>query len=164
MDWKGLRNYLFARHPAEHQKSARIDFALRQAEEALTELSRLGYQYHLADGPGEPYPSWPCLMFHVDAAPNGRLVRSEAEAAELGPGWFRTLMESQLWDGMETQFAGRGGVPRTSLPALGPGPDLIEVARQQAELERVKNEMIEMFKAGRQAGTSTGAGAGAGDA
>ena len=151
MDWKGLRNHLLAKHPQDAQRCARVDHALRSAEEALSLLTGLGYVFHLEEGPGEKFPEFPCMMFHVDAAPNGRLVHCQEEVEELGPGWFRTLIESQLWDGTQTQFAGRGGVKRQSLPAVQRPPTLEEVMEFRKQVEEAKKKLIEEFKSGRMA-------------
>ena len=148
MDWLGLERHLLSKHPGDPNRSERVHYALSRAKEALALLEPLGYQFHLADGPGPVWPTWPAMMFHVDAAPNGRLVADEQELEELGPGWFRTQMEAQLWDGVQTQNAGRGGIPRQSIPALGPPPTLAEVAEFMRCAEQAKTDMIAAFKAG----------------
>lgn len=146
MDWAGLKRELEAAHTGDMLALERIRHALQAAEYALSELARLGHRYWLTEEPQQAKPAWPRLLFHVDAAPNGRLVRSEFEAAELGPGWFDSLAAAQHWDGVETQFAGRGGVPRTAVPtALA--LDLRDIARQQAEAAAAKQRTIDEFKA-----------------
>lgn len=128
---------LHRQHQADHhhdmQAQEKVRLAFGALDDALTTLSALGHLYHLAVGPAVLPPEWPRVLFHVDAAPNGRVVGSLHEAEELGPGWFDTLQAAQHWDGVRTQFAGRGGVGDRSVPMLvsgyrGPEPER-EMAR-----------------------------------
>jgi hypothetical protein len=98
-----------------------ISAAIAEVEHGLGLLARLGHVYHLEPGPPYSLPEWPRLLFHVDAAPNGRVVNSFWEARELGPGWWPTLAEAQNKEGVRAQFAGRGGVGDRSLPMLVDG-------------------------------------------
>jgi len=147
MDWKGLRRQLESQHPGNPQVLARIDHALKAAEEALTGLALVGHRFWLTTTEQAPFPDWPRMLFHLNAAPNGRLVLSEFEAEELGPGWFDSLEKSQHWDGVETQFAGRGGVPRSGLPSSPITLDLMEISRQAKQAEAAKLARIAEFKA-----------------
>lgn len=113
MDWQGLSRKFASDHPHSPQTLGRLEVAINQAREALQIMAGHGYVYHLAEGTGQPLPAWPRKLYHVDQAPNGVLVYTEKEAEELGPGWFDTLARAQFWDGMETQFNGRGGVAKT---------------------------------------------------
>lgn len=102
--------------------------AVAQVEAGLTALGRLGHRYYLEPGPPPDADQWPRVMFHVEAAPNGRVVASDFARHELGEGWFYTLAEAQHAEGMRAQFAGRGGVGDRSVPMLvdgsrGPQPD-----------------------------------------
>jgi hypothetical protein len=98
-----------------------ISAAIAEVEHGLGLLARLGHVYHLDPGPSYSLPEWPRILFHVDAAPNGRVVNSFWEARELGPGWWPTLAEAQNKEGVRAQFAGRGGVGDRSLPMLVDG-------------------------------------------
>lgn len=113
MDWQGLSRRIAADHPHKPQILGRCEVAIASAREALQILASHGYHFHLAEGNGSEYPKWPRKLYHVDTAPNGILVYNEKEAEELGPGWFDTLQKAQFWDGMERQFQGRGGIPRS---------------------------------------------------
>lgn len=113
MDWQGLARRFNADHPHEPQILGRLEVALNSAREALQIMAGHGYQFHLAEGQGTLLQQWPRKLYHVDLAPNGRLVFTEQEAEELGAGWFDSLLRAQFWDGLETQFNGRGGIPKT---------------------------------------------------
>lgn len=120
-----IKNALLAEHHQRPQNVRRVQIALVKIDEGLKELNSLGHPFHLMQGPRPPaidleLSGWPKVMFHQDAAPNGRLVATKWELADLGPGWFVTAAEAAHWDGLATQFAGRGGVPRRDVPALVP--------------------------------------------
>lgn len=130
-DLVALQTRLLATHHSKPQTQELVRGALALVAEGLRRLEALGLQFHLDPGPGSVGDEWPRMMFHVDAAPNGRLVRSRWELADLGPGWFNTLEEAQHADGVATQFAGRGGIGRRDLPVpiqiqsetlMGPDP------------------------------------------
>lgn len=116
MDFSGWKRKLEASHASSPQATAKALRAFALVEEGLKELGALGHPLHLAEGPGAPLAPWPRLLFHVSAAPNGRLVASPWEAEELGPDWYDTLAEAQGADGRAQQFSGRGGVHRRALP------------------------------------------------
>jgi hypothetical protein len=120
MDWRGFRNQILAKHSASPQNSHALDLAIRSAEEAMSVLAKHGHHFHLAPGDGPSFSDWPKKMFHMDAAPNGRLVQNEYELWDLGEGWCETLEEAQHSDGMATQFRGRAGVNRRALPVAKP--------------------------------------------
>lgn len=147
MDWEGLKRKLAAEHYNEPQTLGRLEVALRSAQEALQILSGHGHHFHLADGPGKPYPEWPRTLFHVDLAPNGRLVYTEWEAKDLGPGWFDTLQKAQHWDGVETQFNGRGGVPKSPRALEATGQKSDSQAAVDKFLSDMRQRAIEEFKA-----------------
>jgi hypothetical protein len=105
-----------------------VRLAMAAVDDGLGLLARLGHRYHLVLGPPPEVEEWPRVMFHVEAAPNGRLVASDFERHELGYGWFFTLGEAQHAEGYRAQFAGRGGVGDRSVPMLldgsrGPKPE-----------------------------------------
>ena len=138
MELNALRTKLHAERHGESQVCHEITHGLALVEEGLKMLGRLGYQLHLEEGPPVELSAWPKVMFHAKSAPNGRVVNSRWDLEELGDGWFDTIAEAQHWDGVATQFAGRGGVSRRDLPMVigtgtGNGPhtpvdntDLIE--------------------------------------
>lgn len=109
-------------HQADHhhdlQSQERVRLAFGALDDALTTLAHLGHQYHLETGVAPEVSEWPRVMFHVEAAPNGRVVKSEYEAQELGPGWWDTLQAAQHAEGVRAQFAGRGGIGDRSVPML----------------------------------------------
>jgi hypothetical protein len=153
VDWNKFLIHLQSKHPGEAQNLARIAHGIGMIKEGLQMLAQMGHHYHLtAEGPLH-VPDWPKMMFHVDSAPNGRLVNSEFELDDLGPGWFSTLEAAQFWDGLDTQFAGRGGVARKGLPQVLNEvsiDDLLAFAVKQAQ---AKAERIAAFKAARKGST-----------
>lgn len=118
MDWDGLKRVLFAEHSGDPRTLAYMEEAIRQGRESLRLFAQHGHQYHLAPGPGAPQGAWPRMMFHVNSAPNGRMVQNEYELYDLGEGWEDSLEAAQVKDGIMAQFSGRGGVSRRSLPVL----------------------------------------------
>lgn len=119
MNLSALRTRLEAKHSASPQNARRVQLAIAELESGLTALASLGHPMHLVEGSGEaPELGWPRLLFHIDAAPNGRLVFGEAEARELGPEWHTTLERAQHADGVKTQFAGRGGIGTRNVPTI----------------------------------------------
>jgi len=128
--WKSIREELLALHAGQPQECRVIEMALREAEASLAALARLGHFYHLEAGPWPEKEAWPKTYFHTVAAPQGRLVRSPWELAELGDGWFPTLEEAERHEGMKRQFEGRGGVRQRNLPVL---PSLFEKTRLDKE-------------------------------
>lgn len=139
-----LRTQLAAIHHGTPQVQVRIDQALRDIEQQLQALAGLGHQFHLEPGPPVELPEWPKTVFHVTSAPNGRVVRDLGELLELGPGWFSTLEAAQHADGIETQFAGRGGVKRRGgLTVTGPAAD---PAASRLEARRALDAQVEEFK------------------
>lgn len=146
MDWQGLSRRFSADHPHEPQVLGRLEVALNQAREALQMMAGHGYRFHLADGAGQPHPAWPRKLYHVNLSPNGRLVYTEQEAEELGAGWFDSLLRAQLWDGMETQFNGRGGIPkspRVPAPIYGSG---LYISAEEAERISELADFVREFK------------------
>jgi hypothetical protein len=94
-----------------------LQVALSQVDEGLAGLARLGHQMHLEEGPPPPLEEWPRVFFHLNF-PQGRLVRSRWELADLGEGWYPTLEQAQHQDGVAVQMAGRGGVGNRNLPVV----------------------------------------------
>ena len=132
---------LLAQHHAKPQEVARVGHAFRAIAEALAELSSLGHPFHLAEGLAVEGEIWPRLYFHIKAAPNGRLVHSQWDLADLGSGWFPTLEQAQHSDGMETQFAGRGGIGRRDVPMVIEQPP-----QDTISLDARRQQMIDEFK------------------
>lgn len=121
MDWNGLKRKLQAEHPGDPRTLAYLEKAFELGREALDIFAQFGHKFHLAPGPGTASTEWPKMMFHVEAAPNGRMVRDEYELYDLGDGWENSLEDAQVRDGIMAQFTGRGGVNRRSLPSVLPG-------------------------------------------
>jgi hypothetical protein len=95
-----------------------VDLALREVEQAMAVLVRLGKPVHLRPGHAPPgIWEWPRTVYSV-FAPQGREVSCQAELDELGSDWFPSLEEAQHEHGMRVQFAGRGGVGANTLPAI----------------------------------------------
>ena len=105
---------------SQPQRLAIAERALASIAEGLRDLAGLGLLAHLAPGPAPVEPEWPRVLFHADAAPNGRLVRDQWEASELGPGWAESFNEAAHGAAVDYQYAARGGVQRRGLPALVP--------------------------------------------
>jgi len=136
-----LRTRLAALHHHEPQIAMSVEHAIRELESGLGTLAKYGHPMHLDEGHEVQSLGWPRLLFHVDSAPNGRLVNSEWDARDLGPDWWPTLAEAQHADGVKTQFAGRGGVQGRSLPVVIPQTEL----HSEDDAERVAR-MIEEWK------------------
>lgn len=144
MDWQGLSRQMMAEHQQQPQILGRLEMAINQAREALQIMAGHGHVYHLAEGPGEKHPEWPRRLYHVDSAPNGIIVYTEKEAEDLGPGWFDSLQKAQFWDGLETQFNGRGGVPKA--PRV-PVPSLFGKIDNDPEEATQRRALIAAFRA-----------------
>lgn len=137
MDFPGLRRWMLARHSGKPQELMHITKAIDELEHAFQELTRFGYVYHLVAGPGEKFADWPRMMFHLNSAPNGRLVASEFELWDLGDGWCDSLEEAQIRDGFVHQFRGRGGRQRPGLPmVIIKMPSVEEVLAEKAAVYR----------------------------
>lgn len=144
MDWQGLSRKLFADHQHQPQTLGRLELAMKQAQEALQIMEGHGHVYHLAEGHGPKHPEWPRTLYHVDSAPNGVIAYTEQEAADLGPGWFDSFQKAQFWDGLETQFNGRGGVAKS--PRV-PVPSLLCKIENDPEEELRRQQLIAAFRA-----------------
>lgn len=120
-DWQRLQQQLEAEHFARPQNVARITRAIGHVREGLDELARLGHPFCLIPGiepTTDPDDLWPQTWFHMDTAPNGRIVRDRWQLETLGDGWCKTLAEAQHMAGKSAQFAGRGGIRSRNLPAV----------------------------------------------
>ena len=135
-----------AKHAAEMDSRTQPEVALCSAREALQILAGHGHQFYLAPGSGETFPEWPKRLFHVDQAPNGRQVFSQQDAEDLGPGWFDSFQKAQFWDGMETQFNGRGGVPKSPRVPAVPVAELNILTTDHDDYESRK-QLIAAFRA-----------------
>jgi len=112
---------LQAQHHHDLQAVQNIINAVAEVERGLNVLAKYGHVLHLEHGAAYHIPEWPQVLFHVHAAPNGRVVNSSWEALELGEGWWPTYQEAQYKEGVRMQFRGRGGVGDRSLPMLQDG-------------------------------------------
>lgn len=154
LDWKRLAIQFSVGHEYDVQYVRRVELNCRMLDEALDGLARLGHVYHIEPGVGKPLPDFPKMKYHVDAAPNGRLVKNEWEEKELGDDWYDSVEESQHQYGREQQYRGRGGVTVKGLPAvqIDMGPTVDEVLSKTQKIERARLDLqsaIEMFKLGR---------------
>lgn len=116
MDFAGFRRQILAAHSGKPQEAAALEYALRELENSMTTLARLGHVWHLEPGTGPALPEWPRMMFHATSAPNGRLVTSEFALADLGPGWFDSLEEAQYSEGVKASWRGKTGRNGKTLP------------------------------------------------
>ncbi len=132
MNWTLLADHLAAAHGSDYQSIHRVRTAVQQAQEAITTLGVLGHHYHLEEGPPPPQQEWPRYMFH-ERCPEGLLVHGPEQQAELGDGWRQSLAEARQAHGLKVQFAGRGGVKLTDLPAviLGQDPEGQQLSRDE---------------------------------
>lgn len=115
------------------QLVARLRHGFGLAEEGLRQLAGLGLQLHLAEGPEPTRPEWPKILFHIDAAPNGRVVANQWELEDLGSDWYGTLEDAQHQNGRKLQFAGRGGVGIRNVPVISGPPPAVSEADQDAK-------------------------------
>lgn len=122
MNWTLLSDHLAARHGTDYQSMHRVKTAVQALQEAITQLGALGHHYHLEEGPPPPQLEWPRYMFH-ERHPEGVLVHGPEQQAELGDGWRQSLADARQAHGLKVQFAGRGGVKLTDLPAVILGQD-----------------------------------------
>lgn len=122
MDWHVLQDHLTSTHDGRPQNQRRIEHALRDVQEGLRALASLGHSYHLEEGPSPPSRGWPRTYYHLESAPQGRLINSGFDLDELGDGWYSSLDLARHMDGLRQQFLGRGGVSLGGLPALAPQP------------------------------------------
>lgn len=145
MDWTGFRRLILSQHSGKPQEMAYLKEALDSMESGLSVLVRMGHHYHLAEGEGTAHPEWPKTYFHVESAPNGRLVLNEFELYELGIGWCETLEEAQHRDGIVQQMRGRGGVRRPSqLPMVISESETMDqvIERRAAEYRKQREARI----------------------
>jgi hypothetical protein len=113
-----LLERLRAEFHGKPQQLAMVEAAVTNVDTGIATLAALGHSFHLALGPAPPQDEYPKLVFHVKSAPNGRLVRSRWELADLGEDWYPSLEAAQHADGVRAQFAGRGGVGNRNLPVV----------------------------------------------
>ncbi len=75
------------------QDAKLVEVALREVEDALVRLARLGHLFHLAEGEGDEPEEWPKVVWHAD----GRSWEAydPGHLAELGEGWHETLAEAK---------------------------------------------------------------------
>jgi hypothetical protein len=114
MNWKDLRSRVEHQWRSDPSKSMLLCSALSQIEECLSLLSRNGLHWHLEEG-HEPHREFPKTLYHYTLGP--RMVRSEWEQKDLGEGWYSSPGDAEIHEGMDFQFAGRGGVRRKHLPS-----------------------------------------------
>jgi len=113
-DLPELKTKIAARVHGSPQSLRLLALAIAELRGGMEKLGSMGYPVYLSETPiEEGIAPWPRIYFHQTSAPNGRMVLGERELEELGSGWFDNAQAAAHWDGMETQFAGRGGVPRT---------------------------------------------------
>jgi hypothetical protein len=146
MNLNDLLSRLQANHHHDSQSYVKVTAAIREVEHGLHMLAIMGHVYHLEPGPPYDLPEWPRILFHVFAAPNGRVIQNRWEAEELGPGWWPTLQEAQHKEGIRAQFRGRGGVGDRSLPMLMDGPPAPRGDYSLPTIPSDNSAIIEEFK------------------
>ncbi len=156
-----LRVRLAAKHFDKPQNIHRVGLALDLIEEGLRHLAGLGHQFHLELGPENPdLHDWPRTYFHLTAAPNGRPVNSRYDLADLGPGWFPTLQEAQLDEGLQRQMHGRGGLPLRRQELT-----LVERKKEdESEPRRTRADLVEALRRAAAAEEAGGDGLGGAEA
>lgn len=108
-------------HQDAPQRAMLADMALAQAQEAITRLASLGHRFYLVEGEALPPLEWPKMVYHRSQAP--RIVASQQHLDELGPGWFDHPEKALTAEALAVQAEGRGGIPKTTLPApIPPAP------------------------------------------
>lgn len=132
-----IRERILHAQLASPQNTLRAERALRELEEALGALSAMGHRLYVTEQPIPDLAEWPRMVYHLEAAPQGRYCPDIWAFWDLGPDWFFTYGDAQHASGMRAQMAGRGGVFTSGLPAptnLIPSPD--DSAERKAELIR----------------------------
>lgn len=141
MDFSGFRRQIIASHSGRPQEVQVLEYAIRELENSMNQLAKLGHVFHLEPGNGSRYPSWPRRLFHVSAAPNGRMVRSEFELWDLGEGWFDSLEEAQHAEGVAASWRGKAGVNRRALPVDLGVRGTVELFNKEKAIREFKNRM-----------------------
>ncbi len=113
MNFRSLRSEIEHSHRDNPSLALKLDSAMREIEQAMGVLSAAGHHFHLGLG-HSPHVEYPKYVYHY--VKGQKLVRSEWELKDLGPGWFPSLRDAQYAEGLDVQFAGRGGVRRRQLP------------------------------------------------
>jgi hypothetical protein len=147
MFWPDFLSDILARHTGKPQTQRRLEIAVAEVRKGLEAMAAAGEIWHLEAGAGSIPEHWPRIMFHALSAPAGKLVRSEFELADLGEGWYDTLAEARNFEGIQLQNAGRGGIPRRGLPAIGRPKSLEVLAAEAQAAEAAKAAKIAEFKA-----------------
>ena len=130
------RASLVGQHFDQPQNLMIIRHAFDLIAEGLKLLGSLGHPFHLVEGTSVEGEIWPKVYFHIEAAPNGRLVNSLYDLQDLGPGWYPSLDQAQHADGMATQFDGRGGVRKRDVPMLiGASAPIDQMAEFKARMK-----------------------------
>ena len=114
MNWLHLRAEIQHQHYSTPQVAMVCELALREMETALATLARHGHHFELVAGHQAVEP-WPRPVFHFKKG--RRLVQSQRELDDLGPGWYASPLDAELEEGEDRQFAEKGGVRRAQLPA-----------------------------------------------
>lgn len=85
MDWQALHAKLALHHAAAPQRAKLAELALREVEQAVGALARLGHVFHLTEVFETSPVEWPKMVYHgtLPAA----VVSSQEELDLLGEGW-----------------------------------------------------------------------------
>lgn len=135
VNFKVLKAELEYLHKGDPSLVQRLTSALQSVEDGLQVLAARGHHWHLVEGHVAP-PAWPRPMFHFKLG--RRLVYSEWELQDLGPGWYSSPRDAEFAEGRDVQFAGRGGWRRRNLPQTnGSEAHFVPVGPSKEELKEI---------------------------
>ncbi len=135
MNFRDLRSRVEHEWRSDPSRSLLLCSALSQIEECLQLLSSCGLHFHLSEG-HKRHEEFPKTVYHYRLGQ--KQVGSEWEQRDLGEGWYESPRDAEIHEGMDFQFAGRGGVRRRQLPSAlnGEAPqDLLPGWKEKAKEE-----------------------------
>lgn len=86
-DFNDLRAKAQEREASNPQRAYLAVRALSHAEEAIGELAKLGYRYHLTEGDAPAAQEWPKMLYHDKLAPEGQVFENLDATKDLEAGW-----------------------------------------------------------------------------
>ena len=114
MDWKAFDAKIAHLHRDHPQRAKLAELAVAQIREGMQHLHSLGHAVSLVEAPPEAPLEWPKMVYH--AQQGQRIVHSNYELDELGPGWYDHPAKAAEMEGHDYQFAARGGVASNAKP------------------------------------------------